>query len=99
MRSIPRPLTRVLLAVATLIVAASTSDSQAVRRTIEGRVFNSDRTPAPNAGVTPDRLYDPKFSIRLGAEYWSELMSEFQLPEMALTAYNGGPCERPPMAR
>jgi soluble lytic murein transglycosylase len=41
--------------------------------------------------LTPDRLYDPETSIRLGAEYWSELMSEFKLPEMALAAYNGGP--------
>jgi soluble lytic murein transglycosylase-like protein len=42
-------------------------------------------------GLTPDRLYDPQTSIRLGAEYWSELMSEFKLPELALAAYNGGP--------
>ncbi len=42
-------------------------------------------------GLTPDRLYDPQISIRLGAEYWSELMSEFKLPELALAAYNGGP--------
>jgi soluble lytic murein transglycosylase len=41
--------------------------------------------------LTPDRLYDPQISIRLGAEYWSELMSEFQQPELALAAYNGGP--------
>jgi len=43
------------------------------------------------AGLTPDRLYDPQVSIRLGAEYWSELLAEFKLPEMALAAYNGGP--------
>ena len=42
-------------------------------------------------GLTPDRLYNPQISIRLGAEYWSELMSEFKLPELALAAYNGGP--------
>jgi len=42
-------------------------------------------------GLTPDRLYDPQLSIQLGAEYWSELMNEFKLPEMALAAYNGGP--------
>jgi len=42
-------------------------------------------------GLTPDKLYDPKISIRLGAEYWSELMAEFNVPEMALAAYNGGP--------
>ena len=42
-------------------------------------------------GLTPDRLYDPELSIRLGAEYWSELMNEFHFPEMALAAYNGGP--------
>ena len=41
--------------------------------------------------LTPDRLYDPQISIRLGAEYWSELMSEFHQPELALAAYNGGP--------
>jgi soluble lytic murein transglycosylase len=41
--------------------------------------------------LTPDRLYDPQVSIRLGAEYWSELMGEFKLPELALAAYNGGP--------
>jgi soluble lytic murein transglycosylase len=41
--------------------------------------------------LTPDRLYDPQVSIRLGAEYWSELINEFKLPELALAAYNGGP--------
>jgi soluble lytic murein transglycosylase len=41
--------------------------------------------------LTPDRLYDPQISIRLGAEYWSELMTEFEQPELALAAYNGGP--------
>jgi soluble lytic murein transglycosylase len=41
--------------------------------------------------LTPDRLYNPQISIRLGAEYWSELISEFKLPELALAAYNGGP--------
>lgn len=42
-------------------------------------------------GLTPDRLYDPEISIRLGATYWSELLKEFKLPELALAAYNGGP--------
>jgi soluble lytic murein transglycosylase len=42
-------------------------------------------------GLTPDRLYEPQISIRLGAEYWHELMNEFHIPEMALAAYNGGP--------
>jgi soluble lytic murein transglycosylase len=42
-------------------------------------------------GLTPDQLYDPQVSIRLGAEYWFELMSEFKIPELALAAYNGGP--------
>ena len=42
-------------------------------------------------GLTPEQLYDPQLSIHLGAEYWSQLMAEFKLPEMALAAYNGGP--------
>jgi soluble lytic murein transglycosylase len=42
-------------------------------------------------GLTPDQLYDPQISIRLGAQYWYELMSEFKFPELALAAYNGGP--------
>jgi len=42
-------------------------------------------------GLTPERLYDPEISIRLGAKYWSELMNEFKFPELALAAYNGGP--------
>jgi soluble lytic murein transglycosylase len=41
--------------------------------------------------LQPDSLYDPETSIRLGAAYWAELMSEFKLPELALAAYNGGP--------
>jgi soluble lytic murein transglycosylase len=42
-------------------------------------------------GLTPEQLYDPMTSIRLGAKYWSELMAEFKYPELALAAYNGGP--------
>lgn len=41
--------------------------------------------------MTPDRMYQPEVSIRLGANYWAELMDEFGSPEMALAAYNGGP--------
>jgi soluble lytic murein transglycosylase len=41
--------------------------------------------------ITLDRLYDPETSIRLGAHYWSMLLSEFKSPELALAAYNGGP--------
>jgi soluble lytic murein transglycosylase len=37
-----------------------------------------------------DQLYEPAVSIRLGAHYWSSLMDELKLPELALAAYNGG---------
>ena len=49
---------------------------------------------AASAGIpdlTVDRLYDPQTSIRLGAYYWATLIKEFQYPELALAAYNGGP--------
>ena len=49
---------------------------------------------AAKAGVpdlTLDKLYDPDTSIRLGAYYWSSLLSEFESPELALAAYNAGP--------
>jgi soluble lytic murein transglycosylase-like protein len=38
-----------------------------------------------------DRLYDPAVSIQLGARYWASLMTDFNSPELALAAYNGGP--------
>ena len=38
-----------------------------------------------------DMLYDPAVNLRLGAHYWASLMKEFQQPELALAAYNGGP--------
>jgi soluble lytic murein transglycosylase len=41
--------------------------------------------------MSPDRMYQPEVSIRLGANYWAELLEEFGSPEMALAAYNGGP--------
>jgi soluble lytic murein transglycosylase-like protein/TolA-binding protein len=49
---------------------------------------------AEKAGVrdlTLDKLYDPETSILLGAYYWSILLSEFEIPELALAAYNAGP--------
>ncbi len=41
--------------------------------------------------VSVEKLYDPQISIRLGAAYWSSLMTNLKNPEMALAAYNGGP--------
>jgi soluble lytic murein transglycosylase-like protein/Flp pilus assembly protein TadD len=41
--------------------------------------------------MTPERMYSPEVSIRLGANYWAELMDEFGSPEFALASYNGGP--------
>jgi soluble lytic murein transglycosylase-like protein/Flp pilus assembly protein TadD len=41
--------------------------------------------------MTPERMYTPEVSIRLGANYWAELMDEFGSPEFALASYNGGP--------
>ena len=41
--------------------------------------------------MTPDRMYAPEVSVRLGANYWKELMDEFGSPEFALASYNGGP--------
>lgn len=52
------------------------------------------RTVAQESGIeldSMDRLYDPAVSITLGARYWASLMAEFQSPELALAAYNGGP--------
>ena len=43
--------------------------------------------PAPSV----EKLYDPAVSIQLGAAYWSSLLKEFESPELALAAYNGGP--------
>jgi len=51
MRSIRRLLARVLPTIVALFVAASSSHSQAVRGTIEGRVLNADRTPASKVYV------------------------------------------------
>ncbi len=40
--------------------------------------------------ISVDELYDPAVSIRLGAHYWSSLLSQLKVPELALAAYNGG---------
>jgi len=41
--------------------------------------------------MTPDQMYAPEVSVRLGTNYWAELMDEFGSPEFALASYNGGP--------
>lgn len=43
------------------------------------------------ADFSLERLYSPEINIRLGAYYWSTLLREFNTPEHALAAYNGGP--------
>jgi soluble lytic murein transglycosylase-like protein/Tfp pilus assembly protein PilF len=40
----------------------------------------------------PDRLYDPRLSVRLGSAYFKELLDRFDgNVELALASYNGGP--------
>ena len=41
---------------------------------------------------TPDGLYDPATSVRLGSAYFRELLDRFDgNVELALASYNGGP--------
>jgi soluble lytic murein transglycosylase-like protein len=43
-------------------------------------------------GYTPDGLYDPAMSVRLGSVYFRELLDRFDgNVELALASYNGGP--------
>ena len=52
------------------------------------------REMARKVGVayTPDGLYDPATSVRLGAVYFRELLDRFDgNVELALASYNGGP--------
>jgi soluble lytic murein transglycosylase-like protein len=43
-------------------------------------------------GYTPDGLYDPAMSVRLGSAYFRELLDRFDgNVELALASYNGGP--------
>jgi soluble lytic murein transglycosylase-like protein len=71
-----------------------TAHSGAAARGLMQFIPDTAEAIAKDAGfpnLTLDRLYDPDTSIRLGAYYWSTLMSEFKIPELALAAYNGGP--------
>lgn len=41
--------------------------------------------------VTADQLYHPELNIRLGVQYFADLVRQFGKTERALAAYNGGP--------
>ncbi len=45
---------------------------------------------AENAGYSPDELFDPEISIKVGAKYLGAKISEFGDIRLALTAYNQG---------
>ncbi|HLQ78841.1 MAG TPA: transglycosylase SLT domain-containing protein [Terriglobia bacterium] len=71
-----------------------TAKSAAAARGLLQFIPETERSVGEHIGMfplTPERLYDPEFSIRLGAAYWADLMNEFKLPELSLAAYNGGP--------
>jgi soluble lytic murein transglycosylase-like protein/Tfp pilus assembly protein PilF len=55
---------------------------------------NTAREMSRKVGVpyAPDRLYDPRTSVRLGSVYFKELLDRFDgNVELALASYNGGP--------
>jgi len=50
------------------------------------------RTALKKYGITKDKLYDPWINIRLGCDYYSHLLNQFDNErDRALVAYNSGP--------